>query len=201
MTSSNQLNDSLIQVLQQFSQQYITDYQQANTCLPTVEQDDDWPSPCEQRLTVEDKTKQTTLPEGNVYWQPTVITKDDELSFDNIESALDLVLHNDIKTYFTALYSESLDAICDEGELTLLFAWNKNDFERLQENLIGHILMKQKLKQQETIFFAVTDEEDMIISVDNASGEVWVEQVGCKPHKKLSDSLALFISQLTPVIK
>jgi SecY interacting protein Syd len=41
----------------------------------------------------------------------------------------------------------------------------------------------------------------MIISVDNASGEVWVEQVGCKPHKKLSDSLALFISQLTPVIK
>jgi SecY interacting protein Syd len=201
MTSSNKLNDNLIQVLQQFSQQYITDYQQANSCLPTVEQDDDWPSPCEQNITVENITKQTALSEGNVYWQPMDINKDDELSFDNIESALDLVLHNDIKTYFTSLYSESLDAICEEGELTLLFAWNKSDFERLQENLIGHILMKQKLKQQETIFFAVTDEEDMIISVDNSSGEVWVEQVGCIPHKKLSDSLALFISQLTPMIK
>ena len=58
--------------------------------------------------------------------------------------------------------------------------------------------MKQKLKQAETVFFAVTDEEDMIISLDNSSGEVWVERVGCKPHKKLSDSLVDFISQLTP---
>jgi SecY interacting protein Syd len=58
--------------------------------------------------------------------------------------------------------------------------------------------MKQKLKQAETIFFAVTDEEDMIISLDNISGEVWVERVGCKPHKKLSNSLVEFISQLTP---
>jgi SecY interacting protein Syd len=85
--------------------------------------------------------------------------------------------------------------------LSLLFAWNKDDFERLQENLIGHILMKRRLKQEETVFFAVTDEEDMIISVDNASGSVWVERVGCKPHKQLSDSLAQFISQLTPVVK
>jgi SecY interacting protein Syd len=46
----------------------------------------------------------------------------------------------------------------------------------------------------------VTDEEDIIISVNNSSGEVWVERVGCAPHKKLSDSLALFISQLTPNI-
>ena len=58
--------------------------------------------------------------------------------------------------------------------------------------------MKQRLKQTETVFFAVTDEEDIIISIDNANGEVWVERVGCKPHKKLSDSLANFIEQLTP---
>lgn len=58
--------------------------------------------------------------------------------------------------------------------------------------------MKQRLKQDETIFFAVTDEEDMIISVDNNNGEVWVERVGCKPHKKISDSLVEFLRQLTP---
>ncbi|MFT5852660.1 MAG: SecY interacting protein Syd [Colwellia sp.] len=196
MTSSNQINENLVQILQKFSEQYITDYHQTHGCLPTVEQDDEWPSACEKKA-----TEQNTLPQGQVYWQPILIDKHEELSFENVESALDFTLHNDIKNYFTLLYSESLDARCDEGELSLLFAWNKSDFERLQENLIGHILMKRRLKQQETIFFAVTDEEDMIISVDNVSGAVWVERVGCKPHKQLSDSLAQFISQLTPVIR
>ena len=196
MTSSNQKNENLVQILQQFSEQYIADYQQTYACLPTVEQDEEWLSPCEQST-----TDKKNAPEGKVYWQPTAIDKSEALSFKNVESALELTLHNDIKTYFTSFYSESLDALCDEGELSLLFAWNKNDFQRLQENLIGHILMKRRLKQQETIFFAVTDEEDMIISVDNASGAVWVERVGCKPHKQLSDSLAQFISQLTAVIK
>jgi SecY interacting protein Syd len=196
MTSSNQSNENLVQRIKQFSEQYITDYQQAHACLPTVEQDEEWPSPCEQG----EAEKSTSL-QAKVYWQPISIEKAEGLSFDNVESALELTLHDDIKTYFTLLYSESLDARCDEGELSLLFAWNKQDFERLQQNLIGHILMKQRLKQKETIFFAVTDEEDMIISVDNASGSVWVERVGCKPHKQLSDSLAQFIGQLTPVIK
>jgi len=196
MTSSNQSNENLVQILQQFSEQYIADYQQTHSCLPTVEQDDEWPSLCEQNA-----IQQSALPQGEVYWQPVAIDKNEALSFENVESALDFTLHNDIKTYFTLLYSESLDARCDEGELSLLFAWNQKDFERLQENLIGHILMKRRLTQQETIFFAVTDEEDMIISIDNASGAVWVERVGCKPHKQLSDSLAQFISQLTPVIK
>ena len=196
MTSSNQINENLEQILQQFSEQYIADYQKTHSCLPCVKQDEEWPSLCEKST-----TEQNVLPPGEVYWQPIIIDKSEELSFDNVESALELTLHNDIKTYFTLFYSESLDAICDEGELSLLFAWNKSDFERLQENLIGHILMKQRLKQKETIFFAVTDEEDMIISIDNASGAVWVERVGCKPHKQLSDSLAQFISQLTPVIK
>jgi SecY interacting protein Syd len=196
MTSSNQINENLVQILQKFSEQYITDYQQTHGCLPCVEQDEEWPSLCEKNA-----TELNDLPQGQVYWQPITIDKNEELSFENFESALDFNLHNDIKTYFTLLYSESLEARCDEGELSLLFAWNKSDFERLQENLIGHILMKRRLKQQETIFFAVTDEEDMIISVDNASGAVWVERVGCKPHKLLSDSLAEFIAQLTPVIK
>ena len=196
MTSSNQTNEQLVQVLQQFSEQYIADYQQTHSCLPKVEQDVEWSSPCEQKI-----TEQSSSLQGEVYWQPVAIDKDEGLSFDNVESALELTLHEDIKTYFTLNYSESLDALCEEGELSLLFAWNKNDFQRLQENLIGHILMKQKLKQKETIFFAVTDEEDMIISLDNATGSVWAERVGCIPHKQLSDSLAQFISLLTPVIK
>ncbi|PHR85496.1 MAG: SecY-interacting protein [Colwellia sp.] len=196
MTSSNQANEHLVQMLKQFSEQYVAAYQKIHGCLPAVEHDKEWPSPCELHA-----NEQNPLPQGEVYWQPVVIEKSEKLSFDNVESALELTLHEDIKQYFTFFYSESLHAQCDEGELSLLFSWNKNDFERLQENLIGHILMKKRLKQKETIFFAVTDEEDMIISVDNTSGSVWVERVGCKPHKQISDSLAQFISQLTPVIK
>ncbi len=200
MTSPNQANINLVEILQQFSQQYIDQYQKTHSHLPIIEQDEKWPSLCE--ITHEkNATSQNTLMAGQVYWQPVKVGPEQELNFDNVESALELTLHPDIKTYFTTLYSESLDAVCEEGGLSLLFAWNKDDFQRLQENIIGHILMKQRLKQKETIFFAVTDEEDMIVSIDNESGTVWVERVGCEPHKKLADSIALFMSYLTPLTK
>ena len=192
MTSTNKiLVQSLLNFSEDFSQQHIEQLGH----LPTREHDEQWLSPCEVG----------PHDDSHHYWQP-IAMKDEPatgqsaetLSFNNVESALDLTLHQDIKTYFTTIFSGDIEAVCEEGELSLLFAWNREDFDRLQENIIGHILMKQRLKQAETVFFAVTDEEDMIISVDNSNGEVWVERVGCKPHKKLSDSLASFIAQLTP---
>jgi SecY interacting protein Syd len=60
--------------------------------------------------------------------------------------------------------------------------------------------MKQKLKQPLTLFFALTDDENMILSVNNDNGEVWVEKVGCEAHKKVADSLTCFIRMLTPRI-
>lgn len=192
MTSTNKtLAQTLLNFSKDFSQQHIEQVGH----LPTIEHDELWLSPCE--LSGHDDT-------GN-YWQPIAIDSVpvegegiEILSFNNVEEALNLELHQDIKTYFTTIFSGDIEAQCSDGELSLLFAWNREDFDRLQENIIGHILMKQKLKQAETVFFAVTDEEDMIISIDNSNGEVWVERVGCKPHKKLSDSLTSFIKQLTP---
>jgi len=192
MTSTNK---TLVQTLLTFSKNYSEQYIEQFGHLPTIEHDEQWLSPCE--LGPHDANLH--------YWQPVSmdseqVTDDQEesFSFTNVESALSIELHQDIKTYFTSIFSGDIEAQCDEGELSLLFAWNAEDFERLQENIIGHILMKQRLKQAETVFFAVTDEEDMIVSIDNISGEVWVERVGCKPHKKLSDSLVDFISQLKP---
>ena len=46
----------------------------------------------------------------------------------------------------------------------------------------------------------MTDDDDHIISLNNETGAVWVEKVGCEPHKKLAESLAEFIVQLTPRI-
>ncbi len=190
MTSTNK---TLASALLNFTQDFIKQHHEQRGHLPLIEGDEQWPSACEQGAY--DKTYN--------YWKPINIfaeqdnTAIEELSFVNVESALNLNLHDDIKTYFTTVYSHDIEACCEQGNLSLLFAWNREDFARLQENIIGHILMKQRLKQAETVFFAVTDEEDIIISIDNNNGEVWVERVGCIPHKKLSDSLLNFIEQLT----
>ena len=183
------MQTELQQNITEFVHKYMSEYKVTYGHLPTVEKDENWPSPC-------------VVAEFDQYknnWQPSEINS--EISFDNVECALELTLHPDIKTYFTTIYSESITATCSDGKLSLLFAWSKDDFARLQENIIGHILMKRRLKQPETVFFAVTDEEDIILSIDNASGGVWVERVGCKPHKKLADSLNEFIRSLQPYTK
>lgn len=178
-------NTSVHQALLNFTSSFTEQYQKKHGNLPTIETDQEWLSPCEQGASSADES----------FWKPVLI--DDNLTFDNVEKALNITLNIDFTAYFTCFYSNAIEASCDEGVLSLLFPWNKDDFERLQQNIIGHIMMKQRLKQDITLFFAVTDEEDMIISIDNESGEVWVEQVGCKPHKKLANTVIEFIDSLS----
>jgi len=179
---------SLAEIMEQFMDCYIEQYQEKHGRLPIIDVDDDWPSPCLQHHSSE----------AEVFWQP--IKSNDSLSFDNVEQALEIKLHSDIQTYFTTYFSESISAKCFEGNLSLLLPWSIEDFKRLQENVIGHILMKKRLKQPLTIFFAVTDDEENILSIDNDSGEVWVESVGCLPHKKLADSLIEFFQKISPKV-
>ncbi len=181
-------NHSLNELVWQFSQDYLQAYQDRFQHLPITQKDEDWSSPCEQGVHEEIFS----------LWQPIKMAQ--VLMFDNVEAALEIKLHADIKDYFTTIYSDSLDASCVEGDLSLLFAWSEKDFARLQENIIGHILMKTKLKQKLTIFFALTDDDDHIISLDNDTGSVWVEKVGREPHKKIAETLAEFMSHLTPRI-
>lgn len=171
-----------------FSQSFVENYQETLNHLPLVAVDEQWPSPC-----IKEKFNDDFMT-----WLPIEVKQ--KLSFENIERALDLSLHPTIKTYFSVIFSDSIPASCSEGYLQLLFAWSEADFERLQENLIGHVLMKQKLKQEITLFFAVTDDENIILSVNNSSGEVWAERVGCKAHKKIANSLNEFIDELQPDI-
>ena len=43
-----------------------------------------------------------------------------------------------------------------------------------------------------------TDEEDFIISIDNDTGEVVLEQVGKRPSEVLAPNLAEFLAHLKP---
>ncbi len=112
-----------------------------------------------------------------------------------------MVFHADIKTYYSSYWSEGLNASTARGGLQLLQAWNDDDFERLLQNMVGHVLMKRRLKQAETLFFAVTDDDDFIISLDNASGKVMLEQVGLEPKEVLAESLSEFLTQIEPKVK
>lgn len=190
-TTSSQLSEKIFNL----GQSYIEAYQNKHMHLPVIESDESWPSPCIQG------------PWEDTFdlWQPVRLESvglntEAGFNFENVEHALTLTIHQDIKTYFTTMFSDALPMNSNDGQLFLLFPWSESDFERLQENIIGHIIMKRKLKQEVTIFFAVTDQDDFMLSIKNTTGEVWVERVGCEPHKKLANNLLEFIESITPAL-
>ena len=169
---------------------FVQSYQNAAKEYPEmlmVEYDKDWPSDCYTAI-------------GNsgdrVTWQP--VKRAEVSNFDDLEKALDMKIHSDVISYYSAYWSDNLNAQTNKGNLQLLQAWNQDDFERLQQNLVGHILMKRRLKQPETLFIALTDEDDFILTVNNASGEVMLEQVGLIPKEVIAPNLAAFIQSLQP---
>ncbi|MGS0726732.1 SecY-interacting protein Syd, partial [Shewanella sp. 0m-11] len=66
------------------------------------------------------------------------------------------------------------------------------------QNIIGHLMMKKKLKQEQTWFIGVLDEADNMLTVNNADGSVWIEIPGEAQSTMLAKSLNEFIEQLTP---
>lgn len=152
-----------------------------------IEYDSDWPSACYQ----------SSAKDGEIVnWKPVRQSKSN--GFGNVESALDMSLDPQFCAFFCRYYSDNLLASAPQGSCELLQVWNDEDFERLQQNIIGHVLMKRRLKQQPTLFFALTDEEDTILSVLNNTGEVVVERVGKPAGEVIAPSLASFIELLTP---
>jgi SecY interacting protein Syd len=152
-----------------------------------IEFDPDWPSVCYQQ-------------QGQrgdwVNWQP--VKREIEGVFNNLECGLELVIDPQLKLYYSRYWSNNLNAESAKGQLQLLMPWNQDDFEQLQQNLAGHVLMKRRLKQQETLFFALTDEEDLILSVENKTGNVVLEQVGLPAKEVIAKDLADFIGSLQP---
>ncbi len=118
--------------------------------------------------------------------------------FDNVEHALELTLHPSINQFYGAYFAAPLLFDSQWGEGELLQVWNQQDFVYLQQNIIGHLMMKKKLKQDATWFIGVLGDGEQMLVVDNHDGSVWIEIPGEVPTKQLAESLDEFIYQLTP---
>jgi SecY interacting protein Syd len=186
------MSEKVVIALDEFVQKYLVAAKNHPELL-MVECDDDWPSDC---YTTSANTGNNTG--DTVDWQP--VKRNGIANFNDLEKALEMKIHQDIVSYYSAYWSDNLSAETSKGYLQLLQPWNQDDFERLQQNLVGHILMKRRLKQPETLFFALTDEDDFILTVDNTSGEVLLEQVGLLPKEVVAPNLATFIQSLQPSI-
>lgn len=180
------MSTSVIEALDGFMQRFLK-HSAAYPASASIEYDPKWPSECYQP-----SKGDNTL----VRWQP--VKRLLPGSFADMQKALDLTIHPDITAYFSQYWSENIDAQSEQGHLQLLQAWNPEDFALLQQNLIGHILMKRRLRQPETLFFALTDEDDFILSVDNRSGAVMLEQVGLEPKQQIAPGLADFLQAVEP---
>lgn len=77
---------------------------------------------------------------------------------------------------------------------------SEDDFRRVQENLIGHLVTQKRLKLPPTLFIATLEEELEVISVCNLSGEVCKETLGTRKRTHLASNLAEFLNQLKPLL-
>jgi len=157
---------------------------------PMTPFDPDWPSAC---------YRHEASPGKDVSWQPVRIEKPLDM-FQRLSDALEEELHPDLVSYYSRYWSDPINCVLPDGtQLSLLFAWNREDLERLRSNLIGHALSKRKQKRPLTLFFGVVepDTNDMI-SLNNQDGSIWLEKPGKAPHTRLADSMADFLRQLSP---
>lgn len=137
-----------------------------------------------------------TTRETSVLWQPQRFTLPQNL--DAVSHALDLALQPAITAWYTTQFAGDMTARLGTRPLTLLQVWSEDDFIRIQENLIGHLVMKRRLKQSPTLFIATTDSELEVVSLCNLRGEVILEQLGTNKREILSEDVPSFLNALQP---
>ncbi len=121
------------------------------------------------------------------------------MDFSGLEHALELTLHPDVVSYYSHLWSGTLDLEAHEGEVHLIQLWSPRDFDRLIENLIGHSLNKRSSKTGYTTFFATTEPDaEHFLSVDNQTGAVVLEKPRGPPLQTVAPDLAGFLMRLHP---
>src|SRR5690554_6238855 len=138
---------------------------------PTTEYVEEWDAPCY----VGEPS------EGFIAWQ--AVEQEPAVDFANVEQALKMPLHESVKAFFSVYWAGDVDVLFQGHPITLLQVQLPEDADRLQQNLIGHVMMKQRLKQPVTLFIGVAAEDDLILTVNNETGTVGFEYVGKEQHE------------------
>lgn len=166
--------------LERIGREYVDDVVAATGALPDVECDDDWPSPCIVG----------TSPAGRSLWRP--VAMEEAPDFSGLQRALECPLQVDFLTFFGSFWSAALPVSFHGNAFELLQLWNRQDFDNLVANLIGHALEKRRIRQPLSLFFALVDDE-RFLSIDNAGGDVYLETVGKRRMEEVAPSLAQFL--------
>lgn len=178
--------DETSQALRDFSQRYCDLWLQESGHAPASTEHLGIPSPCI-----------TATHQDEVWWLPQPFSAAQNL--DAVERALDIRLQPSVVAFYTTQFAGDMRGTFAGKKVSLVQVWSENDFLRVQENLIGHLVMKQRLKHAPTLFIATTESELEVISVCNLSGQVVVEQLGTKKQQILAPSLKNFLISLQPV--
>ncbi len=176
------------EALERLLRRYVEYRQRVTGTLPTQEHDPAWLSECQVGEPNAD---------GMIHWRPQ--TRDTAADFSGLERALDVEIHPDIKSFYGSYWGSVMELRAEEGGVSLIQIWNDDDFDRLVENILGHAIAKRRIKAPLTVFIASTDEGEYMLSVDNESGRVVLEEPGSPPARQVAPSLAEFLDRLRPV--
>lgn len=176
-----------VDALREFTARYCDAWQQRTGHAPASQALYGVPSPCIIATQADE-----------VWWQPQPFTL--PATLEAVERALDIQLQEEVAAFYTTQFAGDMAASFAQRTLSLLQVWSEEDFLRLQENLIGHLVMKRRLKQTPTLFIAATESEQEIVSLCNLSGNVILEQPGTKKREILAENIQTFLMNLQPVI-
>lgn len=179
------MDQDTYQALHNFTQRYVALWQQQRGHAPASSELYGVASPCIVN-TLEDEVR----------WLPQPVTP--AASLHKVEDALEIGLQPAIHAFYCQQYAGDMQAKWQDISLTLLQVWSADDFIRVQENLIGHLVTQKRLKLSPTLFLATTDADLTMISLCNLTGNVLLEEFGSKKRRVLADSLISFLDELLP---
>ncbi|MGF1708279.1 SecY-interacting protein [Enterovibrio baiacu] len=181
------MNHSVTHALWSFSERFVSAWNDKHGSKPQSDAYLGLESPCIVQET-----------DDVVIWQP--IQRVEFADFSNVEAGIGISLHEDVTSFYAGLYCGDMTAQFEGLSLELIQVWSDEDLPRLQENMLGHLLMQKRLKQNPTVFIAATDDELDVISICNVTGEIIKERIGTKIRDVLAPNVETFLQRLSPEV-